>query len=111
MPDVVIAGYGPAGAAAAIAVHDAGRGVLVLESAERGGGNARYSGGFLFDVPDDAAVAHLDALCFGRTDRRVLQAYAAGVHELDGWRRGGPDRRGPPRPQSGPNGRRSRGLR
>ena len=43
MPDVVIAGYGPAGAAAAIAAHDAGRSVLVLESAERGGGNARYS--------------------------------------------------------------------
>ena len=79
MPDVVIAGYGPAGAAAAITAHDAGRGVLVLESAERGGGNARYSGGFLFDVPDDAAVAHLDALCFGRTDRGVLEAYAAGT--------------------------------
>jgi len=87
VPDVVIAGYGPAGAAAAIAAHDAGRSVLVLESAERGGGNARYSGGFLFDVPDEAAVAHLDALCFGRTDRRVLGAYAAGLHELDGWLR------------------------
>jgi glycine/D-amino acid oxidase-like deaminating enzyme len=83
--DVVIAGYGPAGAAAAIAAHDAGRSVLILESAEGGGGNARYSGGFLFDVPGDAAVAHLDALCFGRTGRRVLEAYAAGLHELDGW--------------------------
>jgi len=87
VPDVVIAGYGPAGAAAAIAAHDAGRSVLVLESADRGGGNARYSGGFLFDVPGEAAVAHLDALCFGRTDRRVLGAYAAGLHELDGWLR------------------------
>ena len=85
MADVVIAGYGPAGAAAAIAAHDAGHSVLILESAERGGGNARYSGGFLFDVPGDAAVPHLDALCFGRTGRRVLEAYAAGLHELDGW--------------------------
>jgi len=80
--DVVIAGYGPAGAAAAIAAHDAGRSVLILESAERGGGNARYSGGFLFDVPGDAAIAHLDALCFGRTDRRVLEAYVAGAVSL-----------------------------
>ena len=56
MPDVVIAGYGPAGAAAAIAAHDTGRSVLVVEAAARGGGNARYSGGFLFDVPDDAAT-------------------------------------------------------
>jgi glycine/D-amino acid oxidase-like deaminating enzyme len=87
MADVVIAGYGPAGAAAAIAAHDAGHSVLILESAERGGGNARYSGGFLFDVPGDAAVEHLDALCFGRTDRRVLETYAAGLHELDGWLR------------------------
>jgi phytoene dehydrogenase-like protein len=81
--DVVIAGYGPAGAAAAIAAHDAGCSVLILESAERGGGNARYSGGFLFDVPGDAAIVHLDALCFGRTDRRVLEAYAAGAPRSD----------------------------
>jgi FAD binding domain len=87
VPDVVIAGYGPAGAAAAIAAHDAGCRVLVLESTERGGGNTRYSGGFLFDVPDEAVVAHLDALCFGRTDRQVLEAYAAGLHDLDGWLR------------------------
>ena len=87
MPDVVIAGYGPAGAAAAIAAHDAGRGVLVLESAERGGGNARYSGGFLFDVPGPEAVGHLDALCFGRTDRAVLEAYAEGLHGIDQWLR------------------------
>jgi flavin-dependent dehydrogenase len=39
--DVVIAGYGPAGAAAAIAAHDAGRSVLILESAERGGPGCR----------------------------------------------------------------------
>ena len=105
MADVVIAGYGPAGAAAAIAAHDAGRSVLILESAERGGGNARYSGGFLFDVPGDAAVAHLDALCFGRTGRRVLEAYAAGLHELDGWLRSlGGDHR-PVRAAAGPAAR------
>jgi succinate dehydrogenase/fumarate reductase flavoprotein subunit len=87
VPDVVIAGYGPAGAAAAIAAHDGGRSVLVVEAATRGGGNARYSGGFLFDLPDDVATDHLDALCFGRTSREVLTSYAAGLHELDGWLR------------------------
>jgi succinate dehydrogenase/fumarate reductase flavoprotein subunit len=85
--DVVVAGYGPAGACAAIAAHDAGHSVLVVESAERGGGNARYSGGFLFDVPGPAAVDHLDALCFGRTGRAVLEAYAAGLHDVDRWLR------------------------
>jgi succinate dehydrogenase/fumarate reductase flavoprotein subunit len=82
---VVIAGYGPAGAAAAIAAHDAGAKVIVVESAAQGGGNARYSGGFLFDIPGSAAAEHLDALCFGRTPRPVLDAYAAGLHGLDGW--------------------------
>ena len=85
--DVVVAGYGPAGACAAIAAHDAGRSMLVVESAERGGGNARYSGGFLFDGPGPAVVDHLDALCFGRTGRAVLEAYAAGLHDIDRWLR------------------------
>ena len=83
--DVVIAGYGPAGASAAIAAHDAGARVIIVESARRGGGNARYSGGFLCDLPADRAVDHLDALCFGRTDRRVLAVYADGLHELSTW--------------------------
>jgi succinate dehydrogenase/fumarate reductase flavoprotein subunit len=83
--DVVIAGYGPAGASAAIAAHDAGAHVIVVDSAGRGGGNARYSGGFLCDLPADRAVDHLDALCFGRTPRPVLEAYAAGLHQLSGW--------------------------
>jgi succinate dehydrogenase/fumarate reductase flavoprotein subunit len=84
---VVIAGYGPAGASAAIAAHDAGARVIIVESGRRGGGNARYSGGFLCDLPADRAVDHLDALCFGRTGRGVLGAYAAGLHDLDGWLR------------------------
>ena len=85
--DVVVAGYGPAGACAAIAAHDARRSVVVVESAARGGGNARYSGGFLFDGPEPATVEHLDALCFGRTDRAVLEAYATGLHGIDQWLR------------------------
>ena len=83
--DVVIAGYGPAGASAAIAAHDAGAHVIVVDSAARGGGNARYSGGFLFDIPPASAVEQLDALCFGRTDPRVLEVYASGLHQLSGW--------------------------
>jgi len=39
-----------------------GRSVEVVESAGRGGGNARYSGGFLFDVPGPAGRAAGEAL-------------------------------------------------
>jgi succinate dehydrogenase/fumarate reductase flavoprotein subunit len=83
--DVVVVGFGVAGATAAITAHDAGARVLVVEAAERGGGNAPYSGGFLCDLPSDMAVDHLDALCFGRTPRDVLSAYADGLHTNEGW--------------------------
>jgi succinate dehydrogenase/fumarate reductase flavoprotein subunit len=83
--DVVVVGYGPAGASAAIAAHDAGRRVVIVEQADHGGGNALYSGGFLFDLPAEYTFDHLDALSFGRTDRTVLEAYATGLHELDSW--------------------------
>jgi succinate dehydrogenase/fumarate reductase flavoprotein subunit len=83
--EVIVVGYGPAGASAAIAAHDAGARVVVLEASPAGGGNALHSGGFLLDLPPDRAVDQLDALCFGRTPRPVLAAYAAGLHELPAW--------------------------
>ena len=45
--DVLVIGCGPAGASAAIAAHDAGARVLVLEKRASGGGNALVAGGFL----------------------------------------------------------------
>jgi succinate dehydrogenase/fumarate reductase flavoprotein subunit len=83
--DVVVVGYGAAGASAAIAAHDAGAGVTVIEKTRAGGGNCRYSGGFLFDVQGPESRAYLDALCFGRTDAGVLDAYLDGLHEIPGW--------------------------
>jgi len=83
--DVLVVGFGAAGASAAIAAHDAGARVAIAEKGRAGGGNCWYSGGFLFDVDGPAAVDHLDALCFGRTDREVLAAFAAGLHEVPGW--------------------------
>ncbi|HEY1516978.1 MAG TPA: FAD-binding protein [Solirubrobacteraceae bacterium] len=80
--DVLVIGFGAAGAGAAIAGHDAGARVGVIEKTGAGGGNCRHSGGFLFDVDDEVAIEHLDALCFGKTDRSVLTAYAAGLHEV-----------------------------
>jgi succinate dehydrogenase/fumarate reductase flavoprotein subunit len=83
--DVLVIGYGPAGAAAAIAAHDAGAEVLVVEKTAAGGGNARYAGGFLWDAPDPDAAAHVDALCFGRTPGDVIDAYVSGLHQLEAW--------------------------
>ena len=80
--DVLVVGFGAAGAAAAIAAHDAGASVAVLEKTSAGGGNCIHSGGFLFHVDGPRAVEHLEALCFGKTDRIVLEAYARGLLEV-----------------------------
>jgi len=85
MTDVTVIGFGPAGASAAIAAHDAGARVTVLERMAYGGGNALNSGGFLVDVDGPHAVDHLDALCFGKTPRSVLEAFAAGLREVPDW--------------------------
>jgi succinate dehydrogenase/fumarate reductase flavoprotein subunit len=83
--DVLVAGFGAAGAAAAIAAHDAGASVALVEKTTSGGGNCVYSGGFLFDVDGPHAVDHLDALCFGKTERAVLEAYARGLRDVPGF--------------------------
>ncbi|HUA30817.1 MAG TPA: FAD-binding protein [Streptosporangiaceae bacterium] len=58
--DVLILGCGPAGASAAIAAHDEGATVLVVEKSPAGGGNALVAGGFLWDVHGDQAVRHVE---------------------------------------------------
>ena len=85
MTDVTVIGFGPAGASAAIAAHDSGARVTVLERMPYGGGNALNSGGFLFDVDGPRAVDHLEALCFGKTPRDVLEVFADGLHEVPAW--------------------------
>lgn len=84
--DVVVAGYGGAGAAAATAAHDAGARVLVLEKSPAGGGSTAESGGSFATVLDrDGAVAHYLAITEGRTPRDVIAAYVDGVLELPKW--------------------------
>jgi len=83
--DVLIAGFGAAGASAALAASEAGASVAVVEKTSAGGGNCVHSGGFLLEVDGPRAVDHHDALCFGKTDRAVLQAFADGLPEVAGF--------------------------
>ena len=48
-------------------------------------GNRTRHDGFLFDLPEEHMLDHLEALCFGRTDRAVLEVYAHGLHDIDRW--------------------------
>jgi succinate dehydrogenase/fumarate reductase flavoprotein subunit len=84
--DVIVAGYGGAGVTAAMAAHDAGARVLVLEKAPAGGGSTAESGGSFATVLDrDGAIEHYLAITEGRTPRDVLAAYVDGVLELPKW--------------------------
>lgn len=83
--DVLVVGFGAAGASAAIAAHEAGASVAVVEKTASGGGNCVHSGGFLFEIDAPQAVEHLDALCFGKTDRAVLEAFARGLPDVPGF--------------------------
>lgn len=84
--DVVIVGFGGAGATAAITAHDAGAKVLVLEKMPEGGGSTRESAGNIRILADVArSVEHYHASTLGTTPRAVLQAFAEGVPELPGW--------------------------
>ena len=64
--EIVVVGFGGAGAATSITAHDLGASVLMLEKAPEGeeGGNTRIAGqGYLHVNDVDKAVTYLNALC------------------------------------------------
>ncbi len=77
--DVVVVGFGGAGATAAISAAAAGAKVIVLEKNAEGGGNTRFSGGTIRTFLDmDKAADFIEALCDGTTERDVVETF---VHE------------------------------
>ncbi|MBN1627992.1 MAG: FAD-binding protein, partial [Deltaproteobacteria bacterium] len=77
--DVVVLGCGGAGTTAAIAAHDAGAKVIVVEKAPEGGGNSRVGGAqFTYSTPEkkDNAAKYLYYACNGTTPMDVCQAWA-----------------------------------
>lgn len=87
--DVVIVGFGGAGAATAITAHGLGARVLMLEKAPKGeeGGNTRVAGqGYLQVYDVDKAITYLNALC-GRhaVPPRMVRAWAEEVHRNNDW--------------------------
>lgn len=86
--DVVVVGTGFAGLAAAITAKDAGAKVLVIEkmSKEQEGGNSRVSGNMWWtptNLPE--AIEHIEALCYGLTDKESIRALAEGMMKLNDW--------------------------
>lgn len=84
--DVVVIGFGGAGATAAIAAHDAGASVIILEKAESGGGTTQESSGNIRIIADqDKAARHYCALTLGTTPLEVMRVFTHGISEIPGW--------------------------
>jgi succinate dehydrogenase/fumarate reductase flavoprotein subunit len=84
--DVAIVGYGGAGASAAIAAHDAGASVIVLEKMRDGGGSTRISSGTLRAIADvEKATSHFVQLTAGLTPPSMMRVYTDGAVELPGF--------------------------
>jgi succinate dehydrogenase/fumarate reductase flavoprotein subunit len=81
--DVVVVGYGYAGAVAAIEAHDAGADVLLIEKMPDPGGISITSGGNVRIVEDaEEGFRHLQAMNADTTPDAVLRALAAGMQAI-----------------------------
>ena len=90
--DVVVVGYGGAGAAAAITAHDAGAKVVILEKTSQGGGSTYYSGGFYVSPKDVSGAVDYLMQCaraadgrFFDLDRDDLTAWAEEAVQNELW--------------------------
>ena len=75
--DVLIVGYGAAGANAAIAAHDAGARVLIMEKLDYPGGNSGVCAGSML-IPEsvEEAVRYYRGLSFGTVDEKMIRVFA-----------------------------------
>jgi succinate dehydrogenase/fumarate reductase flavoprotein subunit len=72
--DVVIVGYGGAGASAAVAAHDAGAKVLIVEKNDGGGNTKLATRTFISPQNNAAAQQHIQALSSGTLDQQILDS-------------------------------------
>ena len=73
--DVVVVGYGGAGASAAISAHDAGASAVIIEK-DSGGGNTRLAtNAFVCPINNAAAREHLRILSSGTTTDEIINAF------------------------------------
>lgn len=87
--DVLVVGYGAAGAAAALSAHEAGAQVLVVEKCPQPGGNSLVSSANTVYPQNPVDVArfsrYLIEVCEGTTPAEVIETYVQGLLEIPGW--------------------------
>jgi len=78
--DVVVVGYGLAGGISAIAAHDAGAKVLLIEKMSAPGGNSILAGGsIIFSLREDDAVKYLTACSDDRVSQEMIEFMGKGM--------------------------------
>lgn len=92
--DVIVLGYGSAGANAALQAANMGAKVLIIEKAEKGGGNSFVSSANMtlptdFDKKDKsdgaAFTRYLQEVSQGTTPPKVISAFVEGLYEMPAW--------------------------
>ena len=84
--DVIVVGYGLAGAASAIAAHDSGARVIILEKLPIPGGNSILSGGgIIWGTDTRGTIKYLTSCSDARTDHAVIEFMAQGMVDLSGY--------------------------
>lgn len=83
--DVVVVGYGGAGAVTAITAHDAGAEVIILEKTADGGGNTRWSMGLFQSPLSMRAVNKEIELSSELTARELIEVFVANAIENKTW--------------------------
>lgn len=84
--DVVVIGFGFAGAASALAAADTGASVLLIEKMLDPGGISICAGGGVRIAKDaDKAFAYLNETNDGRTPEDILKVFAQGMTELEAY--------------------------
>ncbi|MFC1918395.1 FAD-dependent oxidoreductase [Chloroflexota bacterium] len=87
--DVIVVGYGAAGAATAITAYDEGAEVLILEKAPEGeeGGNSRVAvGGWFTPTPVSRAISYFNALCGAYSvPEEMVKVWAEEMGENKDW--------------------------
>lgn len=87
--DVIVVGYGAAGAAAALSAHEHGAETIILEKMPQPGGNSYVSSANMI-FPQTTADAskfadYLNEVNFGTTERELVETFIEGLLENPAW--------------------------
>ncbi len=84
--DVIVVGYGAAGAAAAISAHDNGASVIILEKMSIPGGNSRVSAGNM-SIPKNPEkfAQYLKGVSFNTVEDEIVDTFVEGLMKNPNW--------------------------